>query len=180
MRSRDTKVVVFNGEEYRRPPSSNYYRRAGGGKHVALHRAVWIHHHGPIPPGYDIHHRDGDTDNNDVSNLECLTDAEHARRHIKCLPPELRRCGVCGAGFACSRVRGGGYSDPRKRFCSIRCANAARRPRQCQCVQCGRAFESAGFGRYGSVVRFCSAACGNRYRYLHNNWPSRSGVRPGG
>ena len=37
------------------------------------HRIVYEKHHGPIPSGYDVHHRDGDKLNNDISNLELLS-----------------------------------------------------------------------------------------------------------
>lgn len=43
------------------------------------HRIVWEGVNGPIPEGYDIHHIDGDTYNNDIDNLECMLHAEHAR-----------------------------------------------------------------------------------------------------
>jgi hypothetical protein len=43
------------------------------------HRLVWEAVNGPIPDGWDIHHIDGDTYNNDIDNLECLTHAAHAQ-----------------------------------------------------------------------------------------------------
>lgn len=43
------------------------------------HRLVWEAANGRIPDGYDVHHIDGDTYNNDVDNLECLTHDDHAR-----------------------------------------------------------------------------------------------------
>lgn len=42
------------------------------------HRLVWEGVNGPIPEGYDIHHIDGDTYNNDIDNLECLSHSDHA------------------------------------------------------------------------------------------------------
>lgn len=43
---------------------------------------VWEHHHGrPVPSGYVIHHRDHNPLNDDISNLQALTRAEHAREH---------------------------------------------------------------------------------------------------
>ncbi len=41
------------------------------------HRLVWESYHGLIPLGYDIHHTDGDTYNNDIDNLECLSHEDH-------------------------------------------------------------------------------------------------------
>ncbi len=46
-----------------------------------MHRAVWVAHNGPIPDGWHIHHKDGNPLNNDISNLEAIDGAEHARQH---------------------------------------------------------------------------------------------------
>lgn len=43
------------------------------------HHLVWESQNGPLPDGYDIHHIDGDTYNNDIDNLECLSHEAHAR-----------------------------------------------------------------------------------------------------
>ena len=75
--------VVFNGRRYRRYPESGvpahrqYFARAGH----RLHRDVWIYHNGPIPDGMHVHHVDGDTGNNDISNLACITKDEHWAEH---------------------------------------------------------------------------------------------------
>jgi ribonucleotide reductase alpha subunit len=45
---------------------------------IMEHRLIWESVNGPIPDGYDIHHIDGDTYNNDIDNLECLTHSDHA------------------------------------------------------------------------------------------------------
>jgi len=45
---------------------------------VMEHRMVWEAVNGPIPDGYDVHHIDGDTYNNDVENLECLSHSDHS------------------------------------------------------------------------------------------------------
>lgn len=42
------------------------------------HRLVWEAVNGAIPEGYDIHHIDGDTYNNDCDNLECLSHSDHS------------------------------------------------------------------------------------------------------
>lgn len=47
-----------------------------------LHREIYKAHHGPIPPGRHVHHRDGNPLNNDPSNLEILTPSEHAKEHV--------------------------------------------------------------------------------------------------
>lgn len=46
-----------------------------------LHRCIWEAANGPIPEGFDVHHRDENKTNNDLSNLEMLTYSEHSLLH---------------------------------------------------------------------------------------------------
>ena len=79
------ETVVFNGKRYNRYPESpnpahrRYFARSG----ARLHRDVWIFHNGPIPEGMHVHHIDGDTGNNDISNLACVSRKEHWRLHAE-------------------------------------------------------------------------------------------------
>jgi hypothetical protein len=78
-----SEVVVWNGRRYRRYPEAKsavgrrYFSRSNG----FLHRDVWRAIHGEIPVGYEIHHIDGNTTNNDISNLECIPRSLHKERH---------------------------------------------------------------------------------------------------
>jgi hypothetical protein len=84
-----TEVAYFRGLAYYRYPNAlrvglrKYFRRAVGRTKVAfLHRVVWeFYHKRGIPKGHHVHHRDGDTGNNLIGNLELLSAADHARRH---------------------------------------------------------------------------------------------------
>ena len=84
----EDKIVEFNGKIYKRSPKSRYYfeyktkpkDRIGKPQ---LHRAVWEYYNGEIPKGFQIHHKDGNIDNNDISNLECLSSREHLSNHSK-------------------------------------------------------------------------------------------------
>lgn len=68
-------VQEFNGERFYL--CGNYFQHNGR----RLHRTVWEHFYGAIPEGYDIHHKDKDRANNQVWNLEMMSDAEHSRLH---------------------------------------------------------------------------------------------------
>lgn len=84
-----TERIVFNGIPYRRYPNSsklelrNYFICSNGkdGRVRRLHQAIWEHHNGPIPEGHHVHHKDENTLNNDIANLECLSNKEHRRTH---------------------------------------------------------------------------------------------------
>ena len=63
-----------------------YYKRRGvwsKDKPCNLHRAVWVDHFGPIPPGHHIHHKDANRRNNHIENLQCLEGRLHLSRSAK-------------------------------------------------------------------------------------------------
>src|SRR5437899_8451110 len=76
---------------------------------VLQHRRIWYEQHGTAPP--IVHHRNGDRQDNDPSNLESQTRSTHARMHypdgLKSQPPwnrgqerwVQRACTLCGATF---------------------------------------------------------------------------------
>jgi len=45
------------------------------------HRLVWEKHNGPIPKNHIIHHKNGVKNDNRIENLECITQAEHRKKH---------------------------------------------------------------------------------------------------
>lgn len=52
------------------------------------YRKIWEDNFGPIPKdengrSYEIHHKDGNTENNDLSNLMCVSIKEHYDIHYK-------------------------------------------------------------------------------------------------
>jgi hypothetical protein len=52
------------------------------------YRKLWIKHNGPIPKdefgrSYEIHHLDNNKQNNNITNLKCVTILEHYKIHLK-------------------------------------------------------------------------------------------------
>lgn len=45
------------------------------------HRWVWMNERGEIPKGLDVHHIDGDKDNNRIENLDLITRSDHQKLH---------------------------------------------------------------------------------------------------
>lgn len=78
------------------------------------HRVVWEKKYGKIPRGFHLHHKDGNKENNDISNLECLSRQEHRALHTVELKKRVFYCVVCGKKFS-----SGSYLLPK--FCSNHC-----------------------------------------------------------
>ncbi len=86
----------FNGVKYylcKHKKGAGYFIRQEfrhRGRMRLLHREVWSHTHGEIPHKMDIHHKDGNTSNNALENLECLTRSAHRQKHHDAYSPEQR------------------------------------------------------------------------------------------
>lgn len=160
----------FNGVTYRKN-KRGWYQTA----YTALHRDVWEYHFGKIPKGYDIHHRDENKANNDISNLQMLTRKEHRQLHSrlnagKPKTPKTFVCQQCGATFQstanvakycpdCHKER-----EREKSHASYAAKRAAKRvvkpfkPRRFRtCVVCGKPFELKYISAKGRKT--CSKEC---------------------
>lgn len=73
------KYQYFNGVKFTRDDKTGYYLNSTLRKR--MHRYVWEYYNGEIPKGYQIHHKDKDKSNNDISNLEAVPVSEHAKAH---------------------------------------------------------------------------------------------------
>ena len=51
------------------------------GKNAHVHRLEWEKHHGKIPDGYIIHHKDEDKTNWNIDNLEMISRSDHIMKH---------------------------------------------------------------------------------------------------
>jgi hypothetical protein len=71
--------IVWNGRKYTMR-ENGYYASTSKGR-TYLHREVWQNANGPIPTGHDVHHIDGNKENNSAKNLALHTASEHGRRH---------------------------------------------------------------------------------------------------
>ena len=96
----EVETIEYNGIIFRRYPQSknwadrNYFRP--NGMHIkrgveALHRELWKSAHGAIPDGYEVHHIDGDTSNNAMDNLECLSELDHQCNHERTKSEEYKQ-----------------------------------------------------------------------------------------
>ena len=84
------RYQTFNGIKFREESIGGYYIHNFNGYNVRMHRYVWEYYNGPIPDGYDIHHKDGNKSNNDISNLELMESSKHSKYHASLLTDEQR------------------------------------------------------------------------------------------
>lgn len=62
-----------------------------GYKHWTIHQYIWMVANGcDIPEGYDIHHIDGNKQNNSIYNLELIEKTEHIREHKQNMSEETK------------------------------------------------------------------------------------------
>ncbi len=71
------------------PPGTSFIGSTGyvfviqeDGGLIGEHRLVWEDANGPIPEGFQIHHRNHDRTDNRLSNLECVDTVTHKRLHV--------------------------------------------------------------------------------------------------
>jgi hypothetical protein len=83
----EREAVVYGGYTYLRYQKSKhgtarrYFKRVFRNRSVYLHRVIWEEANGPIPAGFDVHHVDGNTTNNEISNLALMGRSEHLGLH---------------------------------------------------------------------------------------------------
>lgn len=152
------ETIEFNGVLYRLMGTRKYYlsqsRSNRGRKNPkGLHVAIWeFHHKAQVPSGWHVHHKDGNTFNNDISNLECIPSKQHykipkqidieaVKRNLARIRPLTRRWHRSPEG------RLWHSQNSRKQW-----ANPSKF--NCVCIQCGDAFQSVHSG-----AKFCSDAC---------------------
>lgn len=111
--------IVYGGRIYTRDTKSRhnsfrlyyrrkqYDRRIGKERWVLLHRKIWEDHYGKIPDTHIIHHIDGDSDNNNISNLECIPLIDHLKKYHRERKANRigKICVLCGAEYKAKTAR---------------------------------------------------------------------------
>lgn len=145
-------VQEFGGERFYR--CGFYFQKRGR----RLHRAVWEAHHGPVPDGCHIHHRDGDRSNNQIENLACLDGTDHLSLHAVERADESREI-IDRIRHRAAKWHGSAEGKQwHKEHYQKHCAAALQAEFDFQCEQCGADFK----GKHGS--KFCSNKCKSAYR----------------
>lgn len=152
------------GIKFRRYPGRHYFspHHADRLRGIEdLHREIWKHERGDIPPGWHVHHIDTDAGNNVTDNLECLPPEVHHERHRADVsargraPEHLDHLGAIRALAARWHGSPEGLAWHSEHGLSTWVDRVSKRK---PCDQCGTEFE------FYTSARFCSNACKSAWR----------------
>lgn len=159
-----TESVEWNGVIWKRYPEAKkrnhrvyYQHHFNAGTPAYLHREIYKAHHGSIPEKGVIHHKDEDPSNNGIDNLECVTPAEHRKRHAGHCTDKMR------ANLAKLRDKAAAWHGSPEGLAwhsanAIR-AYAKRSYNDHVCKTCAKVFQTR-----AKSSMYCSPLCGSRAR----------------
>lgn len=82
-----SKRIIVDGMSFIQSGRPYYYN---SNTRKYLHRYLWEKAYGEIPEGYEVHHKDHNPFNNELSNLELKESREHKLYHSRTLTDEHR------------------------------------------------------------------------------------------
>lgn len=152
------RTYLIDGMRFTRPINRKYYRNTK--TRTDLHRYLWIVNFGEIPAGMHVHHKDKNTENNNVENLCLMKASEHIAMHSN----EIDKV----------KLRENLEKNARPKACEWHSSTKGREWHKLHyekmkeklhvvkkyfCEYCGKEFESA-----KTNSRFCSNVCKSKSR----------------
>lgn len=155
----DDNYSRFNDVIYKKNKDGHYTHTDG------IQVAVYRYYFGKIPEGYSIHHKNEIKSDNDISNLQLLTNSEHRRLH-NLINKHEGICRMCGMKFTTTSLR----KDVE--FCSGRCRESWLYKNNLEtriCKFCGKTF----LARKKSSTACCCRSHSALWRETKRNKPQK-------
>lgn len=163
-----TQLLVIGGEviQFRKKTDNGYWfnnhNKTGG--ILYLHREKIKQEYGLTDEqmkGYEVHHIDGNKDNNDILNLKLLTSEEHQKIHnTRSNEAHRHVCKKCGRTYWSSVSKSRDICD--RCDPSLATGGSAMIKIKKICKYCGTEYETKGVNRNRS--KFCSNKCKSAWR----------------
>lgn len=154
----------FNGIRFTIGPGRRYFSNSNV-KPRSMHCYVWSYYNGEIPKGYEVHHKDLNRYNNDISNLELLEKHEHKKLHGRILTEEQREWRRNNINEKARPKAIEWHKSQEGKEWHKKHAKTLHQKEikvRCICKQCGKEFITV--NNKGVTKKFCSGACTQKYR----------------
>src|SRR5215471_4035343 len=160
------EFVLYRGEKFWLQTTGRYFQSGRkDSPERLLHRRVWSDANGPIPEGFEIHHRDSDWRNNDPTNLELVPISKHKRDHMRdrLLNPaalQQNRDWLVLAREAAAKWHGSEVGIEWHKQHGV-ATWEGREPVNAKCVVCGKKYKTF----FPERSDYCSSACAQRVAF---------------
>jgi hypothetical protein len=143
----------FDGKEYKLYKGEKYFSRG----RKRMHTEVWKKSNGDIPKGYHIHHIDGNTHNNDISNLNLVSANLHLKFEGKKRVKENQEWFKEFHSKGIEKAKEWHKSEEGKKWHSEHGKRMwVNRPyHKKECEECGKEYET----RHNGVSKYCHQNC---------------------
>lgn len=157
--------IIFDGHKFTKDKKTGYYLKTTLPR-KRLHIYVWEYYNNcKVPKGFDIHHKDQNKDNNDISNLECISRSRHNKLHGELLTEEQREkrrqnmdINARPAAIEWHKSQDGRDWHKEQYKDSLGKYNAIKTKKKCE--YCGAEYETVEHGNN----KFCSNKCKSAWR----------------
>lgn len=159
--SEDMKAAYLDGYKFIRDDSTGYYLSTCkiGAKRKRLHVYVWEKFNGPVPKGYQVHHKKFDKSKNEPEDLQLLIRYKHLSLHAARRTPEQKKK-FQQAGIKAAPAwhhSQSGHEWHKEHYEQMKDRLYAEH--DFVCLNCGKPFKSTKAGS-----KFCSNACKSAWR----------------
>ena len=175
------KFVTYKGEKFWLQSSGRYYQSGNKDSEERLvHRRVWVDNKGPIPEGFQVHHRSKDWTDSSIGNLELVVTVTHQSDHMRermNSDADYRANALAGLALGAAAAAAWHASPEGIEWHRAHGKKSweGRAPVKAACSVCGNEYETF----FPSRSRFCSHACEQKEGFQRNKTASGVCVKCG-